>query len=110
MRSWSQHDHLLLSVLSLGSTARRGYKWFHRFEECGFPGLEDQSRRPNTSPGQLVEGIVCELNKLKLAHNTWGPKKIRELYGRVHEDSIPSLSSVNRVFKKTGLVKRNTKS
>jgi putative transposase len=94
------------TCLEFGISRKTGYKWLHRFEEGGYPGLEDQSRRPNTSPGQLVEGIVCELIKLKLAHNTWGPKKIRELYGRVHEDSIPSLSSVNRVFKKAGLVKR----
>ncbi len=95
-----------VTCVEFGISRKTGYKWLHRFEEGGYPGLEDQSRRPNTSPGQLVEGVVCELVKLKLAHNTWGPKKIRELYGRVHGDSIPSLSSVNRVFKKAGLVKR----
>jgi len=94
------------TCLEFGISRKTGYKWLHRFEEGGYPGLEDQSRRPNSSPGQCVEDVVCELVKLKLAHDTWGPKKIRELYSRVHEDPIPSLSSVNRIFKRAGLVKR----
>jgi len=89
-----------------GISRKTGYKWLHRFESGGYPGLMDQSKRPLSSPDQLPEGMVCELVKLKLAHKNWGPKKIRELYGRLHKESIPSLSSVNRVLKKAGFVKQ----
>ena len=89
-----------------GISRKTGYKWLHRFEAGGYAGLTDQSKRPHSAPGQLSECVVCELIKFKLAHVSWGPKKIREMYGRIHDESIPSLSSVNRVFKKAGLVKQ----
>jgi len=94
------------TCMEYGISRKTGYKWLHRFESGGYPALFDQSRRPSSSPGQLSEGMVCELVKLKLAHKNWGPKKIRELYGRIHKESIPSLSSVNRVLKKAGFVKQ----
>ena len=94
------------TCLEFGISRKTGYKWLHRFEDGGYPGLEDQSRRPNSAPGQLPEGLVCELIKLKLAHSSWGPKKIQTLFGRIHGESTPSLSSVNRIFMKAGLVKR----
>ena len=100
MRSFNDTCH------EFGISRKTGYKWLHRFEDGGYPGLEDQSRRPNTAPGQLSEGLVCELIKLKLAHSSWGPKKIQALFGRIHGESTPSLSSVNRVFMKAGLVRR----
>jgi putative transposase len=93
------------TCVEFGISRKTGYKWLHRFEVGGYTGLDDQSRRPHSAPGQLTEGMVCELIKLKLAHTSWGPKKIREVYSRIHGDSVPSLSSVNRVLKKAGLVK-----
>jgi putative transposase len=89
-----------------GISRKTGYKWLHRFEEGGYPGLADQSRRPNSAPGQLPESMVCDLIKLKLAHNSWGPKKIHSLFAQIHGENTPSLSSVNRIFMKAGLVKR----
>lgn len=89
-----------------GISRKTGYKWLHRFEDAGYPGLEDQSPRPNSAPGQLPEGLVCELIKLKPAHSSRGPKKIQTLFSRIHGELTPSLSSVNRVFMKAGLVKR----
>ena len=94
------------TCLEFGISRKTGYKWLHRFEDGGYPGLEDQSRRPNTAPSQLSEGIVCDLIKLKLAHSSWGPKKIHSLFTRIHGENTPSLSSVNRIFIKAGLVKR----
>ena len=94
------------TCLEFGISRKTGYKWLHRFEDGGYPGLDDQSRRPLSAPGQLPEGLVCELIKLKLAHSSWGPKKIQTLFSRVHGVTTPSLSSVNRIFMKAGLVKR----
>lgn len=90
---------------SFGISRKTGYKWIQRFQAGGYSGLHDHSRRPNSSPAQLSETLVCELIKLKLAHPTWGPKKIRELYSRLDKQPMPSLSSVDRIFRKAGLVK-----
>lgn len=94
------------TCLEFGISRKTGYKWLHRFEDGGYPGLEDQSRRPNSAPGQLPESMVCDLIKLKLAHSSWGPKKIHSLFAQIHGENTPSLSSVNRIFMKAGLVKR----
>ena len=44
-----------------------------------------------------------------MAHPRFGPKKIHELYRRLHENKVPSLSSVKRVLKRSGLVEKRPK-
>ena len=67
-----------------GISAKTGYKWKERFLREGIGGMEEESRRPKSSPEQLAEEEVCEIVRLKLAHLAWGPRKIRELYLRRH--------------------------
>ena len=64
--------------------------------------MEEESRRPRSSPNQLSEGQVCEMVKLKLVHRHWGPRKIRTLYHRRHGQA-PSESSFKRVLEQVGL-------
>ena len=87
----------------MGISAKTGYKWRDRFLALGKMGLRDASRRPIRSPLQLPESVVCELVRLKRAHQSWGPEKVRELYRRQH-GTPPSLSSCKRVLTKAGLV------
>src|SRR5580693_3933078 len=68
----------------------------------GLEGMEEDSRRPRSSPKQLSEGQVCEMVKLKLVHRHWGPRKIRTLYHRRHGQA-PSESSFKRVLEQVGL-------
>jgi len=90
-----------------GISRKTGYKWKERFVADGLAGLRDRSRRPERSAGSLGEACVCELVRLKTAHPTWGPKKIRELHARLHSaEATPSLSSVKRVLDRSGLVQR----
>ena len=90
-------------------STKTGYKWFNRFREDGYNGLIDHSRRPVTHPASLSEDTICSMIELKLAHPNFGPKKILELYRRIYPEAAPSLSSVNRVLKKVGLVKTRRK-
>src|SRR5580658_688195 len=55
-----------------GISAKTGYKWRERFLRQGLEGMEEDSRRPRSSPKQLSEGQVCEMVKLKLVHRHWG--------------------------------------
>ena len=63
-----------------GISAKTGYKWKERFRGKGLAGMEEESRRPRSHSEQLTEEEVCEIVRLKLAHMSWGPRKIRELY------------------------------
>lgn len=88
-----------------GISTKTGYKWKERFEKDGARGLNNRSRRPNSSPQQISEDQFCRIVKLKNAHRRWGPKKIRELLARSCWENEPvSLSTVKRVLKKAGLV------
>lgn len=87
-----------------GISTKTGYKWVERFESGGPAALVDRSRRPRHNPGSLSEDEVCELIRLKQAHPSWGPYKIRQLYEDNHGAS-PSDSSVKRVLDKAGYVK-----
>ena len=88
-----------------GITARTGYKWRERFLRYGMEGMGEESRRPRRSPEALEEREVCEIVRLKEAHRRWGPRKIRELYLRLHGKGA-SESSFKRVLERAGLTER----
>jgi putative transposase len=86
-------------------SAKTGYKWKERFLREGIKGMEEQSRRPQSHADQLPEETVCEIVRLKLAHRSWGPRKIRELYRRRHRE-VASESSFKRVLERAGLTQK----
>ena len=91
-----------------GITEKTGYKWKKRFLEEGKYGLQEISHANETHPNALSEDTVIRLIKLKTDHPYWGGKKIQVLYARAYPDEdVPSLSSVNRVLDKAGLVKKH---
>ena len=90
-----------------GISEKTGYKWRNRFLEQGYAGLAEESRAPREHPNAIDGDTAAELIRLRLAHPTWGGKKLLALYQRAHPNvSLPSLSSVNRVIEKAGLLKK----
>jgi putative transposase len=86
-------------------TRRTGYKWKRRFLKDGLSGLSDQTRRPNRSPQEISEEIVCRIVSLKLAHRGWGARKLRAVLERtVSGKELPSESSFKRILERAGLV------
>jgi len=88
-----------------GISRKTGYKWKERFMQLGLSGLKECSRRPNHSPQQVGEDLLCELVRIKKDHLGWGARKILDVYARKHSQvKRPSESTVKRIFEKTGLV------
>jgi putative transposase len=107
LRSLNETTPFIELCREFGISPKTGYKWKERFLESGSSGLYDQSRRPLTSPEALSEDVVCDMIRLKEAHRTWGPRKIRELFARLHRGrDLPSESSFKRVLDKAGLVQK----
>ena len=84
---------------------KTGYKWKQRFLAEGMEGMAEESRRPKSSPEQLPQEQVCEIVRLKVAHGSWGPRKIRELYLRRH-GVVASESTFKRVLERAGLTQK----
>src|SRR5262245_19553993 len=72
-----------------GISAKTGYKWMNRLLEYG---MAEESRRPKTNSRGLEEAVVCEIVRLKERHRSGGPRKLRDIYARVHSQ-VPSESS-----------------
>lgn len=88
-----------------GISTKTGYKWRERFLRKGLEGMAEESRRAQSHAEQLPEEEVCEIVRLKLAHCSWGPRKIRELYLRRHGE-VASESTFKRVLERAGLTQK----
>ena len=90
-----------------GISEKTGYKWRNRFLEQGYAGLEEVSRAPREHPNMIDGDMAAELFRLRNAHPSWGAKKLQALYQRIHPGvTTPSLSSINRILEKAGLLKK----
>ena len=90
-----------------GISEKTGYKWRNRFYDQGYPGLEEEKRAPQAHPNAIDGDTAAELIRLRLAHPTWGGKKLLVLYRQAHPGKPAlSLSSVNRIIEKAGLLKK----
>ncbi len=81
------------------------YKLIDRFENQGFEGLKEQSRKPGKHPNTTDQKIVDNILKLKEKHKLWGAKKIRILlFKEFAKEQIPSVVTVHNILRKNGLV------
>jgi transposase InsO family protein len=78
-----------------------------RFENEGYEGLQELSRKPSgIHPNSTDENVVNGILTLKEKHKLWGAKKIHKLlYNDFSDELIPSVLTVHNILKKHGLVK-----
>ena len=75
------------------------YKWLSRFEKAGTEGLNDQSRRPKTSPKRCADEMEKQILTVSQEYAAWGARKLK----RVLEDKglvMPSVSTVHAVLQR----------
>src|SRR5690242_780095 len=65
---------------------KTGYKWVQRFKAQGFASLEDESRRPDSSPTAVADAMSERIIAAKRAHPTWGPRKLTHVLSREGEE------------------------
>ena len=81
-----------------GISEKTGYKWRNRFLAYGYAGLEEETRAPRVHQNAIDGDTAAELIQLRLAHPTWGGKKLLALYQKAHPNlAQPSRSSVSAV-------------
>lgn len=90
-----------------GVSRTSGYKWLSRYRSSGRAGLQDQSRRPRTSPDRTesrVEQLVVELRQ---RHPAWGGRKLRARLRAlqvVAEDQVPAASTITEILRRHQLL------
>jgi transposase InsO family protein len=85
-----------------GISPKTGYKWLERFD--GHPAsLQDQSRRPRSSPERSSEDIEQAVADLRRRHPEWGGRKIaRRLLDTEKAHVAPS--TVTSILHRHGLI------
>lgn len=99
-------------VFSMAELCRRhrisrpvGYKWLHRFEQEGPPGLADHSRRPLHSPNASAIEVVQALCALRERRPHWGAKKLlAKLQHRYPDWRLPHPATAHAILKRAGLI------
>lgn len=79
------------------------YRYRRRYLAEGLEGLEDRSRRPNTSPNQLPAELEVRIVELRRAHPRWGARRIRAELDRAGFEA-PAVSTVHQALRRNGLV------
>jgi putative transposase len=92
-----------------GISRTTGHKLVKRFKERGYDGLEDESRRPKSTPLATGEDIVLAVLEARRAHPSWGPEKLAIVLRRRFEDAAPSRCTVARILKRAQLVQARRK-
>jgi len=92
---------------SFGISRPTAYKIIARFEEKGYDGLLEESRKPRGfHPNSTDVKVVNSILQLKEKHKLWGAKKIwKLLYNDYSKELIPTVLTVHNILKKHGLVK-----
>ena len=92
-----------------GISRDTGHKWLRRFHELGHDGLEEQSRRPASSPLATAEDVVMEILQTREAHPRWGAKTMVVLLKRKLGKQTPSVSTIARVLTRFGKIRQRRK-
>lgn len=82
------------------------YKYIQRYQIDGLKGLEEKNRAHSLHPARISSEIENAIIDLRTKHPRWGGKKIWKVLEKKNiVAEVPSVSTVNRVLKRNGLVK-----
>jgi transposase InsO family protein len=84
-------------------SAKTFYKWLKRSKTDGDAGLKNRSRRPRRSPRRTKAVIENGIVTVRVAHPSWGARKIRRVLSNRGE-KVPTPSTVHRILQRHGKI------
>jgi putative transposase len=100
----SPGDSMAVLCRRFGISRPTGYKWLERYQRLGPSGLCDASRAAHTHPNQVDVELSQQIVSMRLAHPTWGPRKLRAILEREQPgESWPAASTIGGILKRQGL-------
>ena len=93
-----------------GISRPTGDKWIERYRIHGPGGLYERSRRPHRHPHTTAPEIAERIVEMKLAHQSFGPKKVMDRLRALEPDHPwPADSTAGELLKRNGLVRPRRK-
>lgn len=87
-----------------GISRKTGYKWLARYREAGTAALEDQSRRPRSSPTRTASSLETMILAARQAHPVWGGRKLHHFLLQSGLTDVPSPSTITDILNRHGLI------
>jgi putative transposase len=88
-----------------GISRTSGHKWINRFKQSGYEGLEEESRRPRTTPLATAEEVVLATIRARDAHPHWGARKLYRLLHRRFGDDTPRERTIGRILRRADKIR-----
>lgn len=89
---------------SQGISPTTAYKWLKRFERGGMEALQDQSRRPHTSPQQTGADTEALVVALRREHPAWGGRKLQRRLKDLGHADLPAPSTMTNILQRHRLI------
>jgi len=87
-----------------GISRKTGYKWVARYAQAGLAGLDDQSRRPHTSPARTSASMEQVVVEARQQHPTWSGHKLKAWLERQGMSNVPAASTITAIIARHGLI------
>ena len=88
-----------------GVSRKTGYKWLKRYQTGGKEALEERSRRPRRSPGQVRPAVAAAVIALR-RETTWGGRKLRQRLQALGQTGVPAASTCTEILRRADLLKK----
>ncbi len=87
-----------------GISRKTGHEYLERYDESGVAGLVPRSHRPLSCPHRTDENVEELIVAERLAHQTWGPKKLQQRLRKKHGiEAPPACSTIGKILRRRGL-------
>ncbi len=83
---------------------KTAYKWLGRYQAGGVSGLEDQSRRPKSSPNRTSVTLEEQVVELRSVHPAWGGRKLRRRLLDQGVEQVPAASTITEILRRRDLL------
>jgi transposase InsO family protein len=94
--------NLRLLFRRYGISAACGYKWLRAYQEKGFAGLEEKSRRPHAHPDQTKAQMETQILSLRDQHPAWGGRKLKRRLEDLGVEQVPAASTITEILRRNG--------
>ncbi len=79
------------------------YKWLERWRKEGEAGLQELSRRPQSSPSRSAAATEEAVLSVRVEHPAWGGRKIARRLKDLGHEAAPAPSTVTAILKRHGV-------